>query len=86
MLSVVLLRKCGANTPLTKAVALVRPQVNFLAISESGNILRNNFVAWSLARKVILCLATKIAHCVSASMALWEGQKGVRDCDDVLAL
>ena len=55
MLSVVLLRKCGSNAPLTKVVALVRPQDNFLEISESGNILRNNFVAWSLARKAILC-------------------------------
>ena len=68
MLSVVFLRKCGANDPLTKAVALVRPQENFLAISESGNILRNNFVAWSLARKA-MCVAIKIAHRVSASMA-----------------
>ena len=28
----------GANCPLTKAIALVQPQENFLAISESGNI------------------------------------------------
>ena len=51
--------------------ALVQPQNNFLAIFESsGNIIRIKFVARSLARKAILCLATKIALRVSASMAL----------------
>ena len=55
--------------PFTIAVVFIRLQDNFFAISESGNILRKSFVAWSLARNAMLCLVTKVDHCVSASMA-----------------
>ncbi len=50
------------------AMALVRPQANFLVISKSGNNSQNNLFAWSLARKARLCLAINIAHKDSALM------------------
>ena len=52
------------------AVVFVRPQANFLAMPESGNILGNSRVAWSLLKNARLCLHTNIVHRVSASMEL----------------
>ena len=53
----------GQGAALTIDVVFVRPQENFLAISESGNIFLNNFVAWSVLRNARLCFATNIAQC-----------------------
>ena len=57
---------CGARTLVTTAVVLVRADQNFLAISKSGKITENSFVAWSLSANVKLCSAVKLAHSASA--------------------
>ena len=72
--SITLCVKWGASAFFTMAVVLVREQENFFAIAESGKILLKSLVAWSLARKDMLCLTTNVAHLTSASIAwslLW---------------
>ena len=84
---VVVFKKWGESAPLTIAVVFVRPHANFFAISESGNIFGKSLVAWSLARKAILCLATNMDHRVSASIAPCGGlHMDTSDRDDVLVM
>ena len=57
--------KAGAMAFLTIIVVLVRPQVNFLAIFESGNICLHRRVKWSATAIGKLCSTTQFVNRVS---------------------
>ena len=57
--------KAGAMAFLTIIVVLVRPQENFLAIFESGNICLHRRVKWSATANGKLSSATKFVNIVS---------------------
>ena len=55
----------------TSFLALVRPHLNWLAISESGNILRKRSPAWSAMAIGRLCSTRKLTNRSSAFVVFW---------------